>query len=284
MTESAGGPARSIKVLVADYSALFRSGMRRAIEAEPDLEVVGEASDADQITSVVACKNPDVIVVGTTSAKPAMWKAISVEIAAQDQERRLGKAGEKCARPDGAGAEETGVERSCALIAVVDLAGGNRQALDAVFEAFRVGALGCVDRSIGGEVLVSAIRAASSGRHFASSQVVRVLVDELARLKEITLGLEEAVAHAARGPAGPGPSAVKTPPYALTPRESEVLSLVACGRSNREIARTLSISEKTVKNHVSHILHKLGTDRRTQAAVWAISSGLSGVLGQSAHD
>ncbi|MEW6228611.1 MAG: response regulator transcription factor [Bacillota bacterium] len=284
MTAPADGTARSIRVLVADYSALFRSGMRRAIEAEPGIEVMGEAGDADQINSLVACENPDVIVVGTVSPKPAVWKAISAETTARDSEHSSRKVGEKCAGRGGTGPGAASGGRPCALIAVVDLAGGSRQAFDAVFDAFRAGALGCVDRSIGAEELVNAIRVVSSGRHFASPQVVRILVDELARLKEVASGFEEAVAHAVTGPAGSVASAAETPSHVLTPRESEVLSLVACGKSNREIARTLSISEKTVKNHVSHILHKLGTDRRTQAAVWAISRGFSGSLGQRAHD
>ena len=64
------------------------------------------------------------------------------------------------------------------------------------------------------------------------------------------------------------------PPPALTARESEVLALIADGRSNREIARDLILSEKTVKTHVSSILVKLGLADRTQAALYAVRSGL----------
>jgi DNA-binding NarL/FixJ family response regulator len=60
---------------------------------------------------------------------------------------------------------------------------------------------------------------------------------------------------------------------ALTPREREVLSLLAEGRSNREIARALRVSEKTVKAHVSSVLAKLGVQDRTQAAVFAVRHG-----------
>ncbi len=62
----------------------------------------------------------------------------------------------------------------------------------------------------------------------------------------------------------------------LTARESEVLALVAHGRSNREIARELNLAEKTVKTHVSSILMKLGVDDRTQAALHAVRHGLAG--------
>jgi DNA-binding NarL/FixJ family response regulator len=65
-------------------------------------------------------------------------------------------------------------------------------------------------------------------------------------------------------------------PAALTGREQQVLSMVARGRSNREIARSLGVSEKTVKTHVTSVLAKLGVQDRTQAAVYAVRHGLDG--------
>jgi DNA-binding NarL/FixJ family response regulator len=60
----------------------------------------------------------------------------------------------------------------------------------------------------------------------------------------------------------------------LTGRERDVLVLVAQGRSNRDIARALSIGERTVQTHLSHVLTKLGLESRTQAALWAVREGL----------
>ena len=60
----------------------------------------------------------------------------------------------------------------------------------------------------------------------------------------------------------------------LTKRESEVLKQLALGLSNKEIAQSLSISYETVKEHVQHILRKVGVSDRTQAAVWAVRKGL----------
>ena len=274
--ESARG-ARVIRVLIADSSALFRSGMRRAIEAEPDLEVVGEADDLQQVAEVAATCRPDVIVAGavTPSDLPA-WRTVPAAWA-----RGLGMdptVGAGAAQPRAAEGMRSETHQSCALVAVVDTADGGREVLGAVMDAFGAGVLGCLDRSAGPEDLVYAIRAASRGRQFASPRVVRVLVEGLARLREVASGFEEAVVHAIADPSEAASSACAAtggPRHRLTAREREVLSLVARGKSNREIASMLSISEKTVKNHVSHLLRKLGADRRTQAAIWAISQGLS---------
>ncbi len=263
---------RGARVLVADYSSLFRSGMRRAIETEPGLEVVGEASDVEEISSLAARASPDVLVVGTVASRPTPWREICACAAPQAHE------GEE--RREGA---REGL-RAPAIVAVVDLAAGARRAFEAVFEAVGAGALGWVDRGVGAEDLVHAVRAASKGRHFASSEVLKVLVNELTRLNEVASGFEAAVSRALESSAAGASRQTQGLVGRLTPRECEVVSLVACGKSNREIGRVLCISEKTVKNHVGHILRKLGTGRRTQAALWAVSHGLASALGKKAQD
>ena len=67
----------------------------------------------------------------------------------------------------------------------------------------------------------------------------------------------------------------EAPADPLTPRESEVLALIAGGLSNKRIARELGIAEKTVKTHVGHVLAKLGVSDRTQAALHAVRAGLA---------
>ena len=118
-------------------------------------------------------------------------------------------------------------------------------------QAVRAGAAGVVYKDIDPDALVRAIRAVHDG---------------------LLLLAPEAAASLSSGFGGPAGSAGDGGPRpgTLTGREREVLALIAEGRSNREIARRLGVSEKTVKAHVSSVLAKLGVQDRTQAAVYAI--------------
>jgi DNA-binding NarL/FixJ family response regulator len=119
-----------------------------------------------------------------------------------------------------------------------------------VFDAIRSGAIGYLLKDTESEELRRAIKAAAAGQVQLSPQAAaRLLRDER-------------------------PSAPQTEP--LTPRETEVLQLLARGLANKEIARDLGIGEKTVKTHVSNILSKMGVLSRTQAALQAVRMGLLG--------
>lgn len=113
-----------------------------------------------------------------------------------------------------------------------------------VLPAVRAGASGYVYKDVDPPALAAAIRSVHAGHVLLHPDVARLLAAGDAR------------------------------PADLTPREREVLVEVARGRSNREIARELSVSEKTVKTHVSAILAKLGVQDRTQAALHAVRTGL----------
>jgi non-specific serine/threonine protein kinase len=92
-----------------------------------------------------------------------------------------------------------------------------------------------------------------------------------------SLGWDEvmALAHSLANEEGAGVVAPEVPLHGLTPRETDVLRLLTTGKSNRAIAQALSISERTVENHVFHFLAKLGLDSRTAAAAWAVRNGLA---------
>jgi len=125
-----------------------------------------------------------------------------------------------------------------------------------VFEALRNGAVGYLLKDTSADKLFEAVRAAARGESFLQPSIAAKVVEEFARL-------------ARQAPERPQPL-----PEALSPRELEILRLVAAGATNREIAARLYITEGTVKNHVTEILGKLGVTDRTQAALKARDLGL----------
>jgi DNA-binding NarL/FixJ family response regulator len=126
---------------------------------------------------------------------------------------------------------------------------------DYVYEALTAGASGFLLKDAGAERLFDAVRVVAAGEALLAPAVTRRLIAEFARLRPRLPTQPEALAE-------------------LTPRETEVLELVAAGLSNREIADRLVVSDETVKTHVSRVLTKLGLRDRTQAVVLAYESGL----------
>jgi DNA-binding NarL/FixJ family response regulator len=127
---------------------------------------------------------------------------------------------------------------------------------DRILPAIQAGAAGYLLKNVAPAELARAVRAAHAGEALLDPSVAARLV--------------AAVAGGTAGPPATGPD-----PAALTPREREVLALLARGLANKRIARELGVSEKTVKAHVGHLLAKLGVADRTQAALYAVRSGLA---------
>jgi DNA-binding NarL/FixJ family response regulator len=124
-----------------------------------------------------------------------------------------------------------------------------------VYEALRAGASGFVLKDASAQALAEAVRVVAAGDAMLSPSVTRRLLGAFARLG---------------APRPPDREQVEQ----LTERETEVLTLVARGRSNAEIARDLVVAEQTVKTHMGRILTKLGLRDRTQAAIFAYETGL----------
>jgi DNA-binding NarL/FixJ family response regulator len=131
-----------------------------------------------------------------------------------------------------------------------------------VFDALRAGASGFLLKDVTAERLFEGVRVVASGDALLAPGVTRRLISEFARTRP-----NPAAAEA-------GPAAASAALRTLTPRETEVLRLVAAGLSNAEIAARLVVTEDTVKTHVSRTLGKLGLRDRTQAVVTAYESGL----------
>jgi DNA-binding NarL/FixJ family response regulator len=133
------------------------------------------------------------------------------------------------------------------VIALTSFAGD-----DNVFPAIKAGAAGYQLKDVSPSDLVDAVRAAYRGETLLHPEIAKKLMTEVAtREDKPEADLDE-----------------------LTERELDVLRLIAQGFSNQEIAQELTISEKTVKSHVSNILGKLNVDDRTQAAIYALKKGL----------
>jgi NarL family two-component system response regulator LiaR len=125
---------------------------------------------------------------------------------------------------------------------------------DKVFPAIQAGASSYLLKDVSPDDLVEAIRAVHRGETRLHPEIMRRLVEQVAY----------------QAPHRPAPSGIE-----LTAREREVIQLVAEGKSNREIADRLVISERTVKTHISNILGKLAPNDRTQLAIYAIKNGLA---------
>ena len=123
-----------------------------------------------------------------------------------------------------------------------------------VFSSIRAGASGYLLKEVNAQQLLNAIRTVADGFSLIYPSIARRVLDEMGRPRKST---EEGLAE-------------------LTPREREVLKLVASGRPNKEIGAMLGISERTVKTHISNIFSKLELSDRTEAAMYVHNRGLLG--------
>jgi DNA-binding NarL/FixJ family response regulator len=125
-----------------------------------------------------------------------------------------------------------------------------------ILDALRAGASGFLLKDAPTQEVIAAVRAVAAGDAVLSASVTRQLLDQVARRLPAPITRE--------------PDTADT----LTAREQEVLRMLATGLSNAEIAEALTVSEPTVKTHVSHILNKLGLRDRVQAVIYAYETGL----------
>ena len=128
---------------------------------------------------------------------------------------------------------------------------------ETIFDALRAGAVGYLLKDVGSAQLAESIRSTAHGESILDPSVAAKVVAEFSRVSSMVDGISSDVL-----------------PEPLSEREIELLRLIASGSSNKEIAETLFITEGTVKNHITHILGKLGVRDRTQAALKAKEIGL----------
>jgi DNA-binding NarL/FixJ family response regulator len=211
---------KRIRVLLADDHRLFREGLRRLLELDSGIEVVGEAKDGEEAVELILATDPDIVlldinmpgkdggqVIKQLKGSPVHSRFIA--ITAYDDEEHL------------------------ANLSVL-------------------GINGYILKSSSMPDLLAALRAVFNGESYVDPKVAGKLLTSFKKRQE-----ERDVMHI------------------LTQREKEVLFLLSQGFNNAEISNKMVLSEKTVKNHVSHLLKKLGLNDRTQAAVLAWRMGLA---------
>jgi len=211
-----------IRVVLADDQPLVRAGLRRIIEADPELAVVGEAADGPQAVDQVLGTRPDVVLM---DVRMPIFDGIEAT-------RRLAEKG------------------SSARVIVLTTFGLDEY----VVAALRAGASAFVLKEAPPEQILAAIHQVEAGRAIIDPGVAQAVIDELGR-RPARAELAASVGE-------------------LTPREREVLSLLARGLSNAEIATELIVGEGTVKTHVARVLSKLGVRDRLQAVVYAYEAGV----------
>jgi DNA-binding NarL/FixJ family response regulator len=246
----------TISVAVADDQALVRVGFCGIIAATPGFSVVGEAANGAEAVAVARSAKPDVVL-------------MDVRMPVLD--------GIEATRQITASAETAGVR--VIILTTFDLD-------EYVFAALRAGASGFLLKDTLPAELLTAMRVVAAGEALLAPSITRRLISEFVR----TPGPGHGAAPGRPSAAGPAttPTALTTSPTAissaptaekitrmLTERECEVLSLVASGLSNAEIADRLCISPATAKTHVAHLLTKLDARDRVQLVIVAYQAGLA---------
>ena len=211
-----------IRLVVVDDQHMVRAGLRALLDAEPDLDVVGEAADGAAVLDLVRETRPDLVLMDV---------------------RMPGTDGLTATRT----LLDAGLDPAPKVLVLTTF-----DLDEYVYEALDAGASGVLLKHAPPTELARAVRVVAAGDALIAPEVLRRLVADFVRSR-------------------PAP---RHPVAELTPRETEVLVLIAEGMSNAEIAAHLVLAEQTVKTHVGRVFAKLGLRDRAQAVVYAYRTGL----------
>ncbi len=212
-----------VRILIADDHTIFRDGLRRLLESEPEFQVVGEAGDGAEALTLSQQTKPDVLLLDL--AMPRMPGLDTLR--------------------------ELSTHSSPVKVVLLTAAIEKKQ----IIEALQMGARGIVMKDAATQLLLKSIRTVMNGQYWVGRESV---ADMVAYLRD----------QAAQQPPSPAKS------YGLTRRELEILSTIVSGLSNKEIAQKFSLSEDTVKHHLTNIFDKVGVSSRLELALFAINHRL----------
>jgi DNA-binding NarL/FixJ family response regulator len=224
----------AIRVLTADDQRVVRDGLAMLLGLLPGVEVVGSAADGEEAVAMAAELRPDVVLMDL-----------------------------RMPRLDGVQATRRLKETAPGIkVVVLTTYADDRSVIDAL----QAGALGYLTKDAGADEILQALQRVTSGQAALDPAVQRLLVEAIAN------GTKPRDKDRPRdnqsGESEPGPR------HRLSPREREVLTLMAEGLSNAEIAARLVVSEATVKSHINHLLAKIEARDRGQAIAYAYRHGL----------
>jgi DNA-binding NarL/FixJ family response regulator len=264
------GSPHPVTVVIADDQALVRGGFRLILKAA-GIDVLAEAADGEQAVAAVLQHRPDVVLMDVRMPRLDGIEATR-RIVAAGASGASGASGAAGAARATTGPDELDAVRDGPRIIILTTFDLDEY----VYAALSAGASGFLLKDVTPEHLVAAVQLVRTGDALLAPSITRRLVERFAG--------RPGGPPAAAGTSAPAPSAASAPSArpgapgcdmsALTPREFEVLGLIARGMSNGEIAAKLFLSEATVKTHVARILTKLGLRDRVQAVVLAYESGL----------
>jgi DNA-binding NarL/FixJ family response regulator len=242
MSESSSAEAAAVtRVLVADDQTVVREGIVMLLGLLPGIEVVGAAADGEEALRMVEERHPDVVLMDLR-----MPRCDGVEAT-----RRI--------RADHPGTE---------VVVLTTYADD-----DSLFPALQAGARGYLTKDAGAEEIVKAIADVRAGAAGLSPQIQRRLLERLASPQPPSTPAEPTrMAQSTQSAQSAQPRVL---PDGLTIREAEVLTLIADGLSNSEIAEALFVSPATVKTHINNLFAKTAVRDRAQAVSYAFRHGLS---------
>lgn len=235
MTDPAQAP---ITVLVADDQRLIRAGFRVILDSQPDITVIGEAADGQQAIDLSRQHAPAVVLMDIRM--PVL---------------------------DGLEAARQIVATTSSRVLMLTTFGTDEY----VYEALRLGASGFLLKDCPPDQLIAAVRVAAVGDAMIDPTITRRLISAFTASSRSSDHVPVGPLPADHFPADHVPARFSQ----LTPRELDVIRLLARGLSNLEIARELTLEESTIKTHVARILAKLELRDRVQAVVLAYETGLS---------